>query len=281
MRGALAACLVAMAPAIASAQHQEHQHPPASSAPPRTPPAGEHAHQPPTSVRPLSDADRAAAFPDVGGHAVHDEAIYAYVLVDQLEWAAGRGSDGPGWDLRGWVGGDRDRLWFRSEGAASGGRLDTGSVHLLYGRPISPWWDVVGGVRQDVRPGPAQTWAAAGIQGLAPYWIHVEATGYLGAEGRTALRLEAEHDLLVTNRLVLQPHVELDIAGRDDPEREIAAGLSSLDAGLRLRYELRREVAPYVGVTWHRTFLGTADLARAQGRPAGSARLVAGLRFWR
>jgi copper resistance protein B len=222
----------------------------------------------------------AAASAQHGGHAVHDEAIHTFVLFDQLEWQSGRAADGVSWDARGWIGTDRDRVWLRTEGTSGGGRLETGDVHLLYGRAISPWWDVVAGVRQDVRPGPAQTWAAVGIQGLAPYRIEIEATGYVGAGGRTQLRLEAEYELLITNRLVLQPLVEVELFGKDDPARGIGAGLSSIDTGLRLRYEIRRELAPYVGVTWHHTYFGTADAADAAGAPSEGARAVVGLRFW-
>ena len=214
------------------------------------------------------------------GHTVHDDAINIFMLFDQLEWQSGHGIGGVSWDARGWIGKDRDRLWLRSEGTSDGDRLESGDVHALYGRAISPWWDVVAGVRQDVRPGAAQTWAAFGVQGLAPYRIEIEATGYVGGSGRTHLRLEAEHELLITNRLVLQPLIETDLFGKDDPARGIGAGLSAIDAGLRLRYEIRRELAPYVGVTWHRTFFGTADHAEASGKPPGGARAVIGLRCW-
>lgn len=279
------ALALALLPVTAAAQHGEHQHP-AAQPPPASPPPTDHSQhgQPSGDLPPfiprLTDEDRRAAFPDVGGHAVHDEAVHSYVLFDRLEWQSGRGGDGLHWDTKAWIGRDRRRLWLRSEGGSDGGRLESGSLDVLYGRAVTPWWEMVAGVRQDVRPGPARTWAAFGVQGLAPYWIHVEVTGYLGAGGRTQLRLEAEHELLITNRLVLQPLVELELAGKDDLEREIAAGLSSMDVGFRLRYEVRREIAPYVGVTWHRTFFGTAAHARALGHPAGETRAVAGLRFW-
>jgi copper resistance protein B len=119
-----------------------------------------------------------------------------------------------------------------------------------------------------------------GIQGLAPYWFEVEATAYLSASGHTHFRFETEYELLLTNRLVLQPLVEAEIYGKADPERGIGAGLSSVDAGLRLRYEIRRELAPYVGVTWHRKFFGTADLAETAGEETGGARLTLGARIW-
>jgi copper resistance protein B len=232
-------------------------------------------------VAPLTDADRAAAFPELEGqHTVHDSAIHAFVLFDQFEWQTGAGTDGIGWDTKGWVGRDVNRFWFRTEGETAGDRLESGEAHLLYGRAIARWWDLVLGVRQDVRPGPGRTYAAVGIQGLAPYWFEVEATFYVGESGRTHLRLETEYELLLTNRLVLQPLLEAEIYGKDDPTRGIAAGLSSTDIGLRLRYEIRREFAPYLGWTWNRTYFGTADLAEAAGDDTSSGRLVAGARVW-
>jgi copper resistance protein B len=278
----------AVLPVSAAAQHEQHQHPapaPSQAPPPaQPPPADEHAHHAPTpapaSVRPLTDADRAAAFPDVAGHAVHDEAVHTFVLFDQLEWQSDSEGTGLSWDVRGWVGGDRHRFFFRSEGSRDHGRLEDAGVDLLYARPVSPWWDVVAGLRQDVRPGPSRTWAAFGVQGQEPYWIHVEATAYVGAGGRTHVRLEAEHELLLTNRLVLQPLIEVDLHGKDDLEREVRAGLSTMDAGVRVRYEVRREIAPYVGVMWRRTFFGTADLARARGEKVLNLHAVAGVRIW-
>ena len=138
----------------------------------------------------------------------------------------------------------------------------------------------MGGLRQDVDPGAPQTWAAIGVQGLAPYWFDVEATAYVGGSGRTEFRVETEYSFLVTNRLILQPLVELSVFGKDDPEREVGRGISTLNAGLRLRYEFRRELAPYVGVTWDRSFFGTADYQEAAGEPVGRTRFVVGLRVW-
>ena len=247
-------------------------------------------HQPPdpqterrtpiTPIPPITDADRAAAFPDVEAHATGDDAIHYFVLFDQLEWQGNSDSGGVTWNTTGWVGRDVDRLWLRTEGDANDGRLDGAEAHLLYGRAFARWWDVVVGVRQDFQPGPAQSWLAVGIQGLAPYWFEVEATAYLGAGGRTAARLEAEYELLLTNRLVLQPLVELNLYGKTDTARRIGAGVSSFDAGLRVRYEFRREFAPYVGVTWRDTFGDTSRLAEAAGEPTGGHRVVAGLRLW-
>jgi copper resistance protein B len=284
---AVGLCLAVLTmPAAAQVPAPPHQHPPPPAPAQVPPPAGEDhaAHQPaaialPPSIPPLTDADRAAAFPDVMGHSVHDSAVNYFVLFDQLEWQGGRGG-GLDWDNRGWIGKDRHRFWFRTEGEADDGRLTKAHASALYGRSISRWWDIVAGVHQDLRPGAARTWAALGVQGLAPYFFEVQATAYLGAAGRTHLRLETEYELLVTNRLILQPLVEIDVDGKADPARRLGAGLTSIETGVRLRYEFRREVAPYIGVTWQRRFFGTADQARAAGEPVGSARLAVGLRVW-
>jgi copper resistance protein B len=234
---------------------------------------------PPFIPRP-SEADRKAAFPDVQGHTAHDNAVNSFVLFDQVEWQAGEGIRGLNLDAKGWIGRDRDRFWFRAEGDSDANRVGEAQMHLLFGHQFARWWDIVGGIRQDFRPDPAQTWAAIGLQGLAPYWFEIEATAYLGAGGRTQARFEVEYELLLTNRLVLQPLVEVEVSGRSDPERGIGAGLTMTDAGVRLRYEFRREVAPYVGVTWNRKHGKTADFAEAAGEPTGGARFVTGVRLW-
>lgn len=202
-----------------------------------------------------------------------------FVLFDQLEWQ-GAGGGGLSLENKSWFGGDRNRLWIRAEGESEDGVVENALAHALLGRSFSRWWDVVAGVRQDFRPGDPQTWAAVGIQGLAPYWFEVEATAYVGPGGRTHARFEAEYDLLLTNRLILQPLLEVEMYGKSDPERGIGAGLSSIEGGLRLRYEFRREFAPYVGLTWDRKLFGTGDFARADGESAGSTRLAFGLRTW-
>jgi copper resistance protein B len=271
--------LVAVPRAFAQTDsHQGHPQEKPKPNPPAKPSAG--TRELPSFIPPVTDEDRKAAFPDVEGHATHDKAVHYFVLFDQLEWQAGEGADGLSLDSRGWVGRDRDRLWFRAEGDGENGRVGEAQTHVLYGRQFSRWWDVVAGVRQDFRPGPAQTWAAFGVQGLARYWFEVEATAYVGASGRTHARFEVEYELLLTNRLVLQPLVEAEIFGKSDPERGVGAGLSTTDAGFRLRYEFKREVAPYVGITWKNKWGKTADFAKAAGEQTGGARFVTGLRLW-
>jgi len=255
----------------------------------QSPPTGGHQHQEPadgraadepsTPIPPVTDADLAAAFPDVDPHPMAEDALNSFLLLDQLEGVDTPTGAGLSWDAMAWVGGDRNRVWFRTEGEAEDGRLGSGEAHLLYGRAVARWWDVVAGVRQEVRPGPSRSWLAVGLQGLAPYWFEIEATAYVGEGGRTAARLEAEYDLLITNRLMLQPLVEVNLHGRSDPVRGIEAGVSDVETGLRLRYEIRREFAPYVGVVWTRRF---GDLAGASlmSDTSGGSRVVAGVRLW-
>lgn len=232
-------------------------------------------------IPPLSDADRAAAFPVLDHHAMeHAPAINHYVQFNRLEaWDAEHGS-GQAWEGSAWIGGDLNRLWLRSEGERVDGRTEASDLEVMYGRSISPWWDVLVGVKQDFRPADSQTWAALGVQGMAPYKFEFAATAYLGESGHAAATVEVEYELLLTNRLMLQPLVELSFNAKDDPLRGIGSGLSKAEAGLRLRYEINRQLAPYVGFVHERVFGGTADYHRAEGESIRDTRLVLGIRFW-
>jgi copper resistance protein B len=233
-----------------------------------------------TPIPVLTDADREAAFPPLEGHAVHDDAINSFFLLDQLEYQAADEGSVLSWDALGWIGGDIDRLWLRSEGERTNGVTEDAEIQALWGHSIGPWWDVVGGVRQDFKPSSPQTWAAFGIQGMALYAFEAEATAFIGENGQTAARLEGDYDILLTNRLILQPTAEVNFYGKNDPERGIGSGLANTEVGLRLRYEIRREFAPYIGVTWNRAYGNTADLLRDEGGDVSEARFVAGIRMW-
>lgn len=292
----LSAWMLALAcagwPAPVYGQHGDHGAPHDHGDHEAHPPAGqdgvahdhaEHDHEAaglPPHIPVLTDEDRAAAFPAVHDHAGHGGAIHTFVILDRLEWRRAGDRTALGVKARSWTGGDLTRLWLRLDGEVADGRVEQAGVEALVGRAISPWWDVVAGVRQDVRPGAPQTWAVFGLQGLAPYWFDVEATGYLSTTGRTHLHVEGGHDLLLTNWLILRPHAGLDLHGRADPERVLGAGLSEAEWGVRLRYEVQRELAPYVGVRWHRTFFGTRALAAAAGSPVSGRQLTIGLRAW-
>ena len=232
-----------------------------------------------TPIPALTDADRAAVYNAPGGHQVHDSGVNSMLLVNQLEWQGGDGN-AQTWDIKGWVGGDIDRLWLRSEGERSAGRTESAEAQALWGHAISPWWDVVGGVRQDFKPGASQTWAAFGLQGMALYNFEAEATLFVGESGHTAARLEGDYDILLTNRLILQPTAELNFYAQNDPQRGVGSGLAESELGLRLRYEVRREFAPYVGLSWNRTYGQTAQYARDEDEDINQLRWVVGVRLW-
>lgn len=200
--------------------------------------------------------------------------------VDRLERVSDDDNSSAAYDIQGWYGSGYDRAVIKAEGSADGGRVDEGRAELLWSRAIAPFWDAQLGLRRDHGAGPGRNWLAIGVQGLAPYWFELGATAYLGDQGRSALRLDAEYELLLTQRLILQPALEAEILGKRDAERQEGSGLSEAVAGLRLRYEIRREFAPYIGIEWAGKFGSTADYARMAGERRAQTRTVAGLRFW-
>ncbi len=238
------------------------------------------ANAPPREPIPsVTPADRAAAFPEVAGHTVHDNSIHWFALLDRLEtWDADEGN-ALAWEAIGWVGTDLDRLWIRSEGESTGDGTEA-DIEVLYGRAIARWWDAVVGIRHDFGEGPSQTFAGIGVIGMAPYKFEVEATAYIGEGGQTAARVEVEYDTLLTNKLILQWLAEAEVYGKDDPRRGIGSGLSKVEAGLRLRYEFTRRFAPYIGIVRERAFGSTADFRRGEGHDIDDTRFVAGVRLW-
>ena len=233
----------------------------------------------PSGVRSADYSDGIGYGQTPGLHMLDDAAL-GMLLIDRLEYFDGRNGNGGALDAQGWYGTDANKLWVKVEGERSAGRLQDLRTEALWARPLGIYWNTQLGVRHDFGVGPGRTWAAFGLQGLAPYFFDVEATFYVGQAGRTAFRFESEYELLLTQRLILQPRFEVNLYGRDDPQRGIGSGLSDATAGLRLRYEFTRKFAPYVGVEFERKFGRTADLARNAGEPAFDPRLVAGLHFW-
>ena len=206
---------------------------------------------------------------------------YSQLMIDRLEYRALSGGDGYHWEGEGWIGGDVNRMAIKSEGEGeTGGRLESAELQLLYSRAIDPWWNIVGGMRQDFRPRPERTYATIGIEGLAPYWFEVEGQLFVSTRGDAHARLEASYDQRITQRLILQPAMEVNIAAQDVPELGIGSGLSDIELGLRLRYEFAREFAPYVGVNWERKLGDTARYAQRVGDDPAATSLVMGLRFW-
>lgn len=264
----VAALGVLLAPLPAWAQHAGHAPAPPAAAAPITP------------IPEVTDADRAAAIAPVESHPVHDNGIFSYVLFNRLEtWNADIGT-GLAWEGQGWVGTDLNRLWLRSEGERVNGQLESADLEMLYGRSVSPWWDVVVGLRHDFRPGDSQDFLAVGMVGLAPYKFEVKATAYVGESGQTAARMEVEYETLLTNRLILQPLLEVEFNGKDDPAWGVGSGLGTAELGLRLRYEIRREFAPYIGIVRERAFGQTARFREQDGHASDDTRFVAGFRIW-
>ena len=212
--------------------------------------------------------------PDMG-----DDDYFGQFLADRFEGAdTGEGS-ALLYDALAWYGSVYNRAWLRAEGDREEGAT-AARTELLWGHAVAPFWDAQVGVRYDTGPGEDRPWLAFGVQGIAPYRFNVEATAYVGEEGRSAVRVETEYEWLFTQRLVLQPRFETNLYGKSDAERGLGSGLADAALGLRLRYEIRREFAPYVGIEYARKFGGTADLARAAGNDADDMLYVAGLRFW-
>jgi copper resistance protein B len=179
------------------------------------------------------------------------------------------------------VGTDYDKLWIKSEGTLQGnGTLDDGQQQFLYSRAITTYFDLQGGLRSVIDSRPTRNWATFGIQGLAPYFFDLEATGYVSGEDHLAAKLEASYDLLLTQRLILQPQIELNVYSKGDPARLVGAGFSDIDTGLRLRYEFSRKFAPYLGVVYEGKFGQTANFARQAGESSGDVRFLAGVRVW-
>ena len=204
------------------------------------------------------------------------------VMLERLE--AGFGDDDTAlvWDAQGWIGGDIHRFVWKTEGEGDfDGGVEEFEVQALYSRAVLPFWDVQVGVRHDVvDDGEDVTHLVAGVQGMTAGWWEVDAALFLSTEGDLTARAEAEWDIRLTQRWILQPRGELDLSAADDPARGLTSGFTSIEAGLRLRYEIRREFAPYVGVEWHRALGGAADLARAGGHSVEDTRLLIGLRAW-
>ncbi len=218
---------------------------------------------------------------------IHDNPPYAALLMDRLEYVENDNQDTLLWDAQFWYGGDINRLWIETEGedvvsGGAGGELENFDVQ--YSHRFAPFWDLQAGLgyQRAYGPGPDQDRASAlvGVQGLAPYWFEIDANLRLSEGVDLSADLEAEYDWLLTQRLILQPRFETSYAFNEVREFGVGQGFNAVQVGLRLRYEIRREFAPYVGVTWFRRFGDSADLSRAEGEAVDDAALVAGVRFW-
>ncbi len=271
--------LVATGTAAAAEDHSHHHghEMPALSAAPVTTiaPADEKSSLPPPTAE-----EMAAAFPDLGGMSMQDHmgsSHFSRLMLDRLEWQETDDEGALAWEGNVSWGSELNRLWLSSEGEREEGSF----AHLdnrLYGsHAFARWWEATAGLRQLGGAGPDRTFAGVGIQGLAPYFFEVDASVWLGEGGRSTLAVEAEYEMRLSNRLILQPRLEMNAWGKDDIGKGIGKGLSDAELGFRLRYEIRRELAPYLGVEWAYKFGDTADYAAGDER---DFRVVAGLRIW-
>lgn len=215
------------------------------------------------------------------GEPVMDRTIFVHGILNQFEGRTNGGTTQLRWEGEAWVGTDYDKLWIRSEGfRESNGTIDDGLHEFLYSRAITTYWDLQSGIRADIDSGPSRTWGAVGVQGLVPLFFELAATAYVRDQGHYAAKLEGFYDLLITQRLILQPQAELNFYSKADTARLVGTGLSEIDAGLRLRYEFDRKFAPYIGVAYDGKFGETAAFARRAGESTGGARFTFGIRSW-
>lgn len=313
----IAASMTLATPALAQMDHSQHGAPPAADphaghdmsdmAPPADPHAG---HQMPAAVDPhaghdMSKMGEAAVPSEPAPPAPTDHAAERFyspeamaaaraqlarehggepawkVMLSTAEVRPTSGDDAYAWEGEAWYGGDIHRLVVKSEGeGVFGGDLHEAELQGLYSRAIGPYFDLQAGVRHDFKPGPSRTYATIGFEGLAPYWFELEGAAFLSEKGDLSARLEGSYDLRLTQKLILEPRAEVNLSAQDVRELGLGSGVTDAELGLRLRYEIAREFAPYVGVVHTRKFGDTADLARASGEDARETSLVVGIRAW-
>lgn len=212
---------------------------------------------------------------------VHDNHLFYVFRADRLESRFYDGGQSVLWDVQSWIGRDYNKLYLESEGEwVNKEELEAAQVELLYGRTISSFWDFRAGARYDFEPNPERGFAVIGLQGLAPQWLEVELNGYLSEDGDVSAGLEVEYDILLSQRLILQPRLESEVSAQDIPEYGVGAGFTGIELGLRLRYELSRKFAPYVGVSWESALGETANIIEADGGDPDRTVFVVGVRFW-
>jgi copper resistance protein B len=209
-----------------------------------------------------------------------DDPLLVWVMVNEAEVAPTDGADSLSLDAEAWVGYDLNKLWFKTTAEHADGDTEDAEVQLVYSRAIARYWDFQAGWRRNMAPGPDRDWGSIGLKGLAPYFFEVDAEFFVGERGRVAARLDIEYEVLFTQKLIMTPEIEVNIFSKDDAAVRSGSGVSDLELGLRLRYEIRREFAPYIGVNWLKQFGHTADFTRADGGDSSDVQFVAGVRAW-
>ena len=246
-------------------------------------PAG---NAPPPPIPSANAADAVYGTPamDMGRHHLnefHGGQKFYQVMANIAEYQIRKGRNSFEWDGEAWYGGDINRLWLKTEGeGAFGERIESAEVQALYSRAIDPYWNVQAGLRYDFKPNPSRVYATVGLEGLAPSFFEVEGALFLSNKGELMARAEAAYDQRITQRLILQPRVEVDLSAQNSREIGVGAGLSQAEVGFRLRYDIRREFAPYIGVQYQRAFGRTARYLREEGEDVGGFQFLLGVRAW-
>ena len=228
-----------------------------------------HNHPPPPMAQP-------AIVPNAHDHG----ALITKFKIDHLEHRWTDGHTSVNWDVQAWIGGDTSKIGLTSEGSKrGGGDVGKAEFQLLYSHMLSEFWDVQAGLRYDVRPEPGTAYGVIGLAGTAPYFIEVKAQAFVSEDGELSARLKAEQDLLITQRWVLQPSAEINLSANKVHDRDIGRGITDIGLGVRLRYEVAREIAPYIGFLWERKLGETADLARHHGEKPSESSVIAGIKL--
>ncbi len=184
------------------------------------------------------------------------------------------------WNANIWVGIDLNKFWIKTKGEKASQETEKSELQLLYSKAIAPFWDIQFGVKKDFHPSPSRTWGVIAAKGLAPYLFGVEASLFVGESGRVGVRLEAEYEYMFSQKLILSPEIEVNLFSKNDELTGLGRGLSNIEAGLRLRYEITREFTPYIGINWEKKYSNTADFASNENKDIENAQLVTGVRFW-
>jgi len=221
----------------------------------------------------------AAATHGVQAAAEDDPLLYMF-KADQLEWRDGDEENIGSFKGHLWAGKDLNKLWIKSEIEVTEDETEKSEWQLLYSRAIDANWDLQVGWRHDFKPEPERNWLALGFYGVSPYWFEIDSAIFVEEDGQVNLRLEAEYEFMLTQKWVLSPKIEMNWFSKDDDDLDIGSGLADLEAGLRLRYEITRQIAPYIGINYERLFGNTKDKVDAAGEETSDTQAVVGIRFW-
>lgn len=209
-----------------------------------------------------------------------DDPILTMIKIDQLEKTDIGGDNDTVWEAQAWIGRDLNKLWVKTEGEVIDSDVEEAELQLLYSRAVAPFWDIQIGWRHDIKPKPNRDWLALGVKGLAPYFFETDVALFVGEKGNVGVRTQFEYEMLFTQKLILSPEVEANFFSKNDADISIGSGLSDLNVGLRLRYEIKREIAPYLGVEWTKSFGKTADFVKEESGDISNVQWVLGLRAW-